>query len=93
MLCVSTIPRIFPVLLLSFLVSVLLGQLLERLALSFNYLGNECCLSLARCINKLPRLRHLLIASCGLTVQFFEHHRTALAESFQGLSSVFSSGS
>ena len=58
-------------------------QLLERLCLSENVLGDGCSLMLARCVSNLPRLAALQLASCDFTSALFDQHLSSLTDAFQ----------
>ena len=59
-------------------------QMLEELNLSYNPLSDACALYMSSVVKHCPLLAKLSIQSCDLSMKFFQLHRRALTEAFQG---------
>ena len=66
------------------LIIFLCFQILERIELSYNLLGDGCASTLATIVSKLPQLTHIGLSSCDITKNFFQQHRIALSDALQG---------
>ena len=63
--------------------------MLEDLNLSYNPLSDACALYVSSLVKHCPLLAKLSLQSCDLSMKFFQLHRRALSEAFQGSYAIF----
>ncbi|XP_072013622.1 tonsoku-like protein [Amphiura filiformis] len=63
-------------------------QMLEELNLGYNPLSDACALYVSSLVKHCPLLAKLGLQSCDLSMKFFQLHRRALTEAFQGATNL-----